>query len=460
MGQPAGVLEVLAAILRGVLMSIENIRPIQKNATQKNLRIGFLATRLQGTDGVSLETRKWSDMLQELGHSTFFFAGHSNWEAERTRVIPQAYFRDPEVYALHTECFQRATRRPELSLWMDTEKRKLKKEIYAFVKDFQIDVVIPQNILAIPVHIPLGLAVTEFLLETGMPCIAHHHDFYWERVRFLENCIGDYLGAAFPPELPNVQHVVINSLAQRQLARHRGLSSSRVPNVMSFRDKTGSDRANSVQTERIQAFRKQYSLSDDTVIVLQPTRVIQRKGIELAIEFVHRLGRPACLVVSHSSGDEGDEYSDRLHHYAERLGVHFFSVADHVEPDGVEPGITSSNNYSLQEMYDIADVVSYPSLYEGFGNALIEAVYFRKPVLVNAYPVYQTDIRPRGFQFCEMDGFLKDEHIARMLSWMDDRKARDEMTAHNYALGAQFFSYEVLQYKLQSLLANVFGVSS
>jgi len=33
-------------------------------------------------------------------------------------------------------------------------------------------------------HIPLGLALTEFLAETSLPCIAHHHDFYWERERF------------------------------------------------------------------------------------------------------------------------------------------------------------------------------------------------------------------------------------------------------------------------------------
>ncbi len=40
-----------------------------------NLRIGFVSTRLSTTDGVSLETEKWTHVLTRLGHQCFFFAG-------------------------------------------------------------------------------------------------------------------------------------------------------------------------------------------------------------------------------------------------------------------------------------------------------------------------------------------------------------------------------------------------
>ena len=63
-------------------------------------------------------------------------------------------------------------------------------------------------------NVPLGLALTNFIVETGIPTIAHHHDFYWERDRFAVNAIGDFLGTAFPPTLPTIQHVTINSFAQ------------------------------------------------------------------------------------------------------------------------------------------------------------------------------------------------------------------------------------------------------
>lgn len=37
--------------------------------------IGFVSTHFWGTDEVSLETGKWVDVLEQLGHTCFFFAG-------------------------------------------------------------------------------------------------------------------------------------------------------------------------------------------------------------------------------------------------------------------------------------------------------------------------------------------------------------------------------------------------
>ena len=58
-------------------------------------------------------------------------------------------------------------------------------------------------------------------------------------------------------------------------------------------------------------------------------------------------------------------------------------------------------------------MVTYPSLYEGFGNAFLEAVYFHKPILVNRYSVYIVDIEPKGFEVVAMDGFLTRRMLPR-----------------------------------------------
>ena len=40
-----------------------------RNSSSKNpLHIGFVSTRFSGTDGVSLETEKWADVLENMGH--------------------------------------------------------------------------------------------------------------------------------------------------------------------------------------------------------------------------------------------------------------------------------------------------------------------------------------------------------------------------------------------------------
>jgi mannosylglucosylglycerate synthase len=67
--------------------------------------------------------------------------------------------------------------------------------------------------------------------------------------------------------------------------------------------------------------------------------------------------------------------------------------------------------YSLWDAYPHADLITYPSLYEGFGNALLETIYFKRLAVVNRYPVYNADIKPLGFEFIEMDGFVDDQTV-------------------------------------------------
>ena len=46
--------------------------------------------------------------------------------------------------------------------------------------------------------------------------------------------------------------------------------------------------------------------------------------------------------------------------------------------------------YTLEDIYPYAHLVTCPSNFEGFGDAFPEAVYFRKPIVVNIY-IYLPD---------------------------------------------------------------------
>jgi len=77
--------------------------------------------------------------------------------------------------------------------------------------------------------------------------------------------------------------------------------------------------------------REQIGLTPDDILILQPTRLVSRKGVEHAIELVRRLKEPrAKLVVSHSAGDEGLDYyqwlRDLAHVEMETAGyLHWFN---------------------------------------------------------------------------------------------------------------------------------------
>lgn len=410
--------------------------------------VGFISTRFAGTDGVSLETEKWAEVLDEFGHHSYYFAGECDREPEISMVVPEAHYRHPVIETKHKHFFGLETRSRKDTQWIHKMTGFLKEKLYEFQDKFGIEVLIPENVLAIPLHIPFGLAITEFIAETHIPTIAHHHDFSWERKRFLVNSVWDYLSMAFPPTLHAIQHVTINSSARHQLARRKGLVSAIIPNVMHFeKPAPGIDDYNA-------DLRKTLGISEDQLLVLQPTRVVQRKGIEHAIELLSRLNKDAVLVISHASGDEGYEYEQRLRDYAKMMHVPTIFASERFDE---KRRILSDGRkvYSLWDAYPHADLVTYPSLIEGFGNAFLEAVYFRKPIVVNNYTIYNIDIRTKGFKVIEFDDYITEETVMTTRRIINDPDEVHRMTDHNYGLALKYFSYKVLKSKLGELIDNL-----
>jgi len=412
------------------------------------MNIGFISTRLAGTDGVSLETAKWAAVLRRMGHQVFYCAGELEASGPPGTLISELHFRDPEAEWINRHAFGTTAAHPDLRDRIEGRAAQLKEALRAFIAHNDIELIIPENALAIPMQIPLGVALADLIAETGIPTIAHHHDFHWERERFRVCAVPDVLESAFPPDLPSIRHVVINSLAQQDLAGRRRIEAVVIPNVFDFEaSPPGVDDFN-------RDLRESIGLGEDDLFFLQPTRVVPRKGIELAIELVSRLQIANCkLVITHRAGDEGMEYLRWLGALADKMGVDLRYVADRVGATrSTTPG--GEKIYSLWDAYVHADFVTYPSLYEGFGNALIEAVYFRKPVLVNRYPVYVADIGPKGFDFIEIEGQVTDKAVTEVQQILAVPERRQAAVEKNFRLGEQYFSYKVLERRLQDLLAS------
>lgn len=417
----------------------------------KPRRIGFVSTRFQGTDGVTLEARKWAHILEGMGHSCYWMAGMLDAPPAVSHTAPLAYFNHPEVAAVQDKLFGVAYRARAITNAINSLVERLKDELYHFIEKFGIEVLVPENILAIPMHVPLGLAMTQVIAETTLPVIAHHHDFAWERERFTLNAVNDYLQAAFPPLLYGMEHVVINSMAQKELARRLGIPSQIIPNILDFETPPpGIDDYNA-------DLRREIGLRDDDIFVLQPTRVVARKGIEHAIELVRRLGDPRLkLVISHPAGDEGNSYMQMLRERIEDAGIAVRFIADRVgETRGVDAA--GRKTYTLADVYPHADLVTYPSHYEGFGNAFLEAIYFRRPVVVNTYAVYARDIDPLGFKTIEMTQLVTNGVVEQTREVLGNATLRAEWAETNFALGIKHFSFAVARRKLGARLANLYG---
>ncbi len=429
--------------------------------------VGFVSTRLAGTDGVSLETAKWADVFEKVGFTGYYFAGKLDRPPELSFPVDEAHFTHPAIKDVFRNCFGTRIRKRSVTQNIYALKRKLKDALYQFIDRYEIDLLVPENALTIPLNIPLGMAITEVISETGIPAIAHHHDFFWERQHFMTNAAWEYLNMAFPPHLPSIQHVVINSSADNQLSLRTGISATIIPNVMDFEnpppgsngfESCGFDADNGriIGDDYGADVRQALGVGDEELLILQPTRVVKRKGIEHAIELVHRLGLKAKLVISHASGDEGYDYERRVREYSKLMKVDTYFVSNIINE---QRGLTKNGRkiYTLQDVYPHADLVTYPSSFEGFGNAFLEAVYFCRPIVVNTYSIYTMDIKPKGFEVIEIDGYVSDEAVRKTRKVLSDPEIRDQMVKHNYDVARHYYSYSVLYNKLKSLIKDCTG---
>jgi hypothetical protein len=438
-------------------------------------RIGFISTRFAGTDGVSLETAKWATVLERMGHECFYFCGECDRPKAKSYVVPEAFYRHPvidamnkvvysgtwgemhqgrkshpEIEELHQDFFSVYIRPAHITKQVQELKDYFKEHLYKFAYQFRLEALITENALTIPINLPLGLALTDFIAETGYPVIAHHHDFFWERQRFMNNSVNDYLAAAFPPDLPSIRHVVINSLQAKQLASRFGVASMVIPNVMDY------DSPMPPLDEYARSAREDLKVATGQYMILQPTRVIQRKGIEHSIELVRRLGLPAQLVISHAAGDEGTEYEKRLREFASLLDVTVNFESDIV---GDMRGFTADGRkiYTLGDIYPQADLVTYPSAIEGFGNAFVEAIYYKRAIVVNNYSIFESDIKPKGFNVIEFDGYISDDTLEHARHTLKHPEEAAQIAENNYELARRYYSYSMLERRLKLLLSDCFG---
>ncbi|MBN2471332.1 MAG: glycosyltransferase family 4 protein [Anaerolineae bacterium] len=416
------------------------------------MNIGFVSTRLAGVDGVSLETEKMDIVLQRMGHSTFYCAGELDEHmGARGMLIPEMHFQHSEIMEIQALAFDALHPPRALFSRIYAMADYLRQELRRFVHNYNIDLLISQNSSTIPMNLPLGIAIRDLVARTRIPLLCHHHDFYWERERFMNHGIQDILDEAFPPNLEPIRHLVISTVAQRELRSRSGIRATYLPNVFDFANPPAPPDGYG------DTFRQDLGLRDDDILILQPTRVVRRKGIERAIELVEKLEDPrAVLVITGDTTDEPGSYGDWLAEQARRAGIRCIFAAEWIDDDR---GSRSGHKvYSLWDVYPHADLITYPSIIEGFGNALIEMVYFRKPFAVHKYPIYRADIRPAGIRAIEFNYDITEDIVRQVKEVLHNADLRAEIVAHNYEVGRQHFSYEVMEDTLETVLRQFTGL--
>ncbi len=411
------------------------------------MRIGIIIGRIGGVDGVALETEKWIDILKKLGHQVFIMSGEFeswNMDYERDSLFPALSFFSAEAEWEQRKAFFEPDKDPEALLdHVEKWSAMIEGVLLQWVTNKKIDVILSENASALPCQLSMGIAIKKLIKNTGLPIVTHDHDFHWERgerYMSIHPEINTYVDDNFPLLLPNVKHAVINTFGVETFKNRFNIDATLVPNVMDF------NRVYGVPTPENQFFLKDVGVKNGEIALLQVTRIVRRKGIETAIDLIDKLGdkKLKLVITGNNHDDENKEYYneliDQIHELNLSRQIIFAShkVLDHKD---------------LSDVYAHGRACTYFSTYEGFGNAFVEGVLAKKPIFVNNYkPVYMQDIGNKGFETVMIeDGHLTNERVQQMSDIIYDPKRCKEIGEFNFELGKKYFSYEVLEEKLNAL---------
>src|SRR5262245_1467574 len=343
--------------------------------------------RLGGADGVAVEAAKWEWALRELGFDVRRVAGEFESLRPDDTWLPFLAI-DPVAGA--------------------------RVDAGAFAAALAgADLVVVENLCSLPLNLDAATITRDVLdAHRGRVCF-HHHDFAWERPRLA------HIGG-FPPRRRNSLHVTVSERARRDLEA-RGIDAVCVHNSFDFDAQSG-DR---------DATRTAIGADDDTVLLVQPTRAIPRKNVEGGLRFAAGVATAMdpSVVQYWITGPAEDGYDDDFARLLEHA-----SVPVHV---GRAP--------RPADAYAAADLVVFPSMWEGFGNPVIESMAARRMLAVGDYPALGELIT--GLHVLSADD------AATAASWL--QHPRVDVVEENYEHARARFSVAALPARIEAALLGV-----
>jgi len=289
-----------------------------------------ISFRLGGDDGVSVEARKWQWALGELGFENRRVAGAIEDEGQADDVVM-----------------------PALSI--NATNPADENAISAAIDG--ADLLVVDNICSLPLNLDAAEPVARVAAQHRGRVVLRHHDLPWQR-RNLK-----HLEPRFPPRIGGALHATVNLRSRRELQARRYEAVTTIHNYFDLAPPAG-DRATT---------RKAFGFTDDDFVLLQPARAIERKNVPGGLLFAKRLRHlvPDLAIRYWLSGPPEDGYAETLDRILDRSPV----------------PVTIGRAANAADAYAAADLIVFPSTWEGFGNPIIEATAFRRPCAAYPYPV-------------------------------------------------------------------------
>lgn len=417
------------------------------------------------TDGVSLEIEKRKKILEKQGHTVKLVSGPIQDNADyiiEDLSINRGFAKKINFNGINniTDYFDSFAYKCDFYKLVE----KIRKPLVHIIKEEKPDHIFIHNILSLGRSPAAAVAFLQVMDIFRIPTTSTNHDIYWERDELIENPV-DLITELYEDYLlldrNYIKHVVINSQSQKELKEKRNIEAEIIPDVFDFNQVLWEE---DTQSRKL---KKLLKIDKDTLVVLHATRIVPRKAIEIAIEYVSKLQKKldkkiVFFLSNYVETMEKDarEYAQKLVNKASKLNVdlrfsngYFLKGATH-----------TSESFSFWDGYKMADLITYTSTKEGYGNQFIEAMFAKKPTVVFEYPVFLSDIKPKGYKYISLGKRIKkidkdnfvcleesviEKAVDKTISILSNPKLKEEITEKNFKIAKKYNSMEILEKHLK-----------
>jgi mannosylglucosylglycerate synthase len=248
------------------------------------------------------------------------------------------------------------------------------------------DFVITHNAYTLHFSLPLTAALWDIGPEQRAgKMIGWCHDLAWTNPLYIPSMHEGFPWSLLREPAPNTTYVAVSEVRRSQLLNLWGPGRGEVEVIPNGIDVYAFWRL----SPAARAVVEQFQLLACDLVLLLPVRITRRKNIETAIQAIRCLkdrGLKVRLLVSGPRDphhlDLSDRYLDLLKTLRAQVGV-----AEEV----VFLAETLGHNLdteTVDELYDVADALFFPSSQEGFGLPILEAGLARVPVVLSDIPVF------------------------------------------------------------------------
>ncbi len=383
--------------------------------------------------GVELLIKLHSRLLLEHGFQVRALAGRGRPFDRRVplELIPALDSKHPELLAVNDE-LKRSEVSPGFRALADRLARSLETALRG------LDVCIVHNALTLHFNLPLTAALHR-LNEAGVGprLVAWCHDLSWTNPLYIPLMRDCEPWALLKTPLPGVRYVAVSEDRKRDLLALWGkgeggkgkgtrprtvspfplpLSPVVIPAGVDPAAKLGLRRATRELARQLQTDRA-------WPFMLLPARITKRKNIEYAIRVTRALrdrGLAPLLLVTGPPGPHNVrsvDYVDELQ--AERRALDVTrEVVFLYEQRRSDGRAWRAGDAVMDDLYQLADLLIFPSAQEGFGIPLLEAGLIRLPVFCSDIPSFR-EIAATRAHFFQLD-HSPVEVAARIADFLED----------------------------------------